>query len=841
MTDKVVLQSGVDPKVARDLNEVADALKRAREEGDKLGQMRSEGVDEASTRLERLGRTANNLNEIRLAAGAMFGAVRGATVELVQMAARGDQTARAVQGLRGGFESVTASTNGTVSALAAYRAQQTLVNSGLRISQQELALVARHAREHRDVTKSAEEAVQELTEALRENDEGGLRKYGIAMQQGASRAQTFERSLRQMREAAHGMQPAARTLTESVNLLGTASEEAASGFALMVTRGLGLDTLVSDLSTGIAQLARDLGDLNEQAERTPANRSQAMARAAATTAYTTAQRGIGQNLRDLGFSQDEVSRLVPSTALGRLTPEQISARATELARVRTLIDAQNMQTAPDASLTLQQRGRVAATIVQGDGSAQMVVPPSMASMTTLSAAESATGLAALRRRRTGNAQDAVREQIRGLLRGIGTGMASDDAANNRPTREQQRRDAAAPQQSGPTSLDAQLAQVEADIGSMEALTANMRDARFGTRDEAMARMSALQERQIDLIQQIARASVVGENDNAHAQRAAAAGQRVAELRGGRAQTADTEALLNAEKERSHLAANAEYQREQALRRTMAEQDAYSRTPEGRAEARRNTVRGARQDAFGSRERNRAGGEATLADLRDPAVQGEAERDHAMTSQIERERAHLDERLRVQESFSEQWERLHRRQASATTASVDVANSAIENFGKAFGKHVNLILSGQESVGEGVLNMVSEVVMAIGQEAIVKAAMEFAEGVAAAAGVLTAPLAPGHFAAAAAFGAVGVAALGAGAIMGAARGSGGASTAAAAPALPPPTQQDAAASEGGRNITIVYGAGILGSPRDLARHVRDVLEEGEQAGVRLPSRVVERAA
>ena len=840
MTDKVVLQSGVDPKVARDLNEVADALKRAREEGDKLGQMRSEGVDEASTRLERLGRTAHNLNEIRQGAAAMFGAVRGATTELVQMAARGDQTARAVQGLRGGFESVTASTNGTVSALAAYRAQQTLVNSGLRISQQELALVARHAREHRDVTKSAEEAVQELTEALRGGEAEGLRKYGLAVEAGATRAQTFERSLRQMREAAHGMQPAARTLTESVNLLGTASEEAASGFALMVTRGLGLDTLVSDLSTGIAQLARDLGDLNEQAERTPANRSQAMARAAATTAYTTAQRGIGQNLRDLGFSQDEVSRLVPSTALGRLTPEQISARATELARVRTLIDAQNMQTAPDASLTLQQRGRVAATIVQGDGSAQMVVPPSMASMTTLSAAESATGLAALRRRRTGNAQDAVREQIRGLLRGIGTGMTADDAANNRPAREQ-RRDTAAPQQSGPTSLDAQLAQVEADIGSMEALTANMRDARFGTRDEAMARMSALQERQIDLIQQIARASVVGENDNAHAQRAAAAGQRVAELRGGRAQTADAEALLNAEKERSSAAANAEYQREQALRRTIAEQDAYSRTPEGRAEARRNTVRGARQDAFSSRERNRAGGEATLADLRDPAVQGEAERDHAMTSQIERERAHLDERLRVQESFSEQWERLHRRQASATTASVDIANSAIENFGKAFGKHVQLIISGQESVGEGVLNMVSEVVMAIGQEAIVKAAMEFAEGVAAAAGVLTAPLAPGHFAAAAAFGAVGVAALGAGAIMGAARGSGGASTAAAAPALPPPTQQDAAASEGGRNITIIYGAGILGSPRDLARHIRDTLDEGEQAGVRLSSRVVERAA
>lgn len=238
---------------------------------------------------------------------------------------------------------------------------------------------------------------------------------------------------------------------------------------------------------------------------------------------------------------------------------------------------------------------------------------------------------------------------------------------------------------------------------------------------------------------------------------------------------------------------------------------------------------------------RTSSEAALADLRDPAAQAEAAQQRALESQVERERAQTEERLRVQESFTEQWERLHRRQASATTAMVDVANGAITTFGQALGKHINLVMSGQESIGEGALNMMGEVVTAIGQEAIVKSAMELAEGIAAAAGVLTAPLAPGHFAASAAFAAVGVAALGAGALVSAARGGGGGASTPATPALPPPTQQDAAAAEGGRNITIVYGSGILGSPRDLARHVRDVLEEGEQAGVRLPARVVERAA
>lgn len=252
------------------------------------------------------------------------------------------------------------------------------------------------------------------------------------------------------------------------------------------------------------------------------------------------------------------------------------------------------------------------------------------------------------------------------------------------------------------------------------------------------------------------------------------------------------------------------------------------------------------DALRARSREgrrdaRTASEAALADLRDPAAQAEMAQQRALESQVERERAQTEERLRVQESFTEQWERLHRRQASATTAMVDVANGAITTFGQALGKHINLVMSGQESIGEGALNMMGEVVTAIGQEAIVKSAMELAEGIAAAAGVLTAPLAPGHFAASAAFAAVGVAALGAGALVSAARGGGGGASAPATPALPPPTQQDAAAAEGGRNITIVYGSGILGSPRELARHIRDTMEEGEQAGVRLPARVVERAA
>ena len=114
--------------------------------------------------------------------------------------------------------------------------------------------------------------------------------------------------------------------------------------------------------------------------------------------------------------------------------------------------------------------------------------------------------------------------------------------------------------------------------------------------------------------------------------------------------------------------------------------------------------------------------------------------------------------------------------------------------------------------------------------------------------------------------MGAAALGAGAIVGAARGqsvsgarpvlddqeidpetgkrrkkSGSSGGSGSSPALPPPTQADAAAAGAGQNITIVYGSGILGSPRELARHIRDTMEEGAQGGIVLPARVVERAA
>jgi hypothetical protein len=770
VTERVIIEGAVDAAFQRQVASLADELKRAHDEGARIGsgaigssfsQLR-EQIGEASGRASRF---AVGMGEVTAGIAGGAAAAVAAGVAFGRLAAQGDLNARAAAGVAGGYDLVSRATMGTVTALSAYRAQQALVNSGLRVSGEELASVARHAREHRDVTQSAEEAVQELTEALREGEEGGLRKYGIAVQQGATRAQTFESALRQMREAAQGTDPALRTASESMDAMSSGATDAVSALASLASQGLGLNNVVNNLSTDIRRLGDDLTELAARRANAERNASEERERTRLLEDVRQNRANVAQVLREQGMPTD----LLPDAglSLNRLNAQQLTEVAGTIASIRSEVDglrATNEQTVLEGFA----RARNSATGVLSSGNLESV----------------ATGLGA------NDAERAV-DALRAARRGADPNAAAD--------RRQ--------------LLETRLRFLSGQI--MEALNpASPRDrAAAPTEPEAAAASAA-----------------VTANDNAGPRR-----PTLEDLMGRAFERSGPDAGQPApfagEMDPEQLAATAEKERE--TRQALA--DATNRVSP--LDALRLRAREGRRDA-------RTASEASLADVRDPAVQAEQAAQRALDTQVERERATSEERLRVQESFTDQWERLHRRQASATTASVDMANSAINKFGESFGKHVNLIISGQESVGEGVLNMVQEVVTGIGQEAIVKAAMSTAEGVAALAGVLTAPLAPGHFAAAGAYAAVGVAALGAGAILGAARGSGGggaaAGTPATAPALPPPTQQDAEAA-GGRNLTIVYGGGILGSPRELARHVRDVLEEGEQAGVRLPSRVVERAA
>jgi hypothetical protein len=134
-------------------------------------------------------------------------------------------------------------------------------------------------------------------------------------------------------------------------------------------------------------------------------------------------------------------------------------------------------------------------------------------------------------------------------------------------------------------------------------------------------------------------------------------------------------------------------------------------------------------------------------------------------------------------------------------------------------------------------MLSDTLASLAQQAIVKGAMETAEGIAALAGVVTAPLAPGHFAAAGAyFGVAALAGIGAAATA--------PSSASAAPAAPAPERESAARVSGSKGSASGDGATVYnvnfggpmygtGGVRQAARQMVGAINRGSiQGGIQI---------
>lgn len=215
-------------------------------------------------------------------------------------------------------------------------------------------------------------------------------------------------------------------------------------------------------------------------------------------------------------------------------------------------------------------------------------------------------------------------------------------------------------------------------------------------------------------------------------------------------------------------------------------------------------------------------------------------DRAADAQLARERSRLDERYELQRSFTDRWEELHGRQANATQMVAESGTQAFQIFGQALGKHINAVREGQEGVADAAQATLSDTLTAIGSEAIVKGALQFAEGAAMLAGIITAPKAPGHFLAGAAYVGVGTlaASLG-GAIAPSPSAPVGASggSAPSAPIGALGTASDNAERSGPTEITINLGGGVvMGNARELGEALGRVIND-PTAGVSInPQRV-----
>lgn len=204
-----------------------------------------------------------------------------------------------------------------------------------------------------------------------------------------------------------------------------------------------------------------------------------------------------------------------------------------------------------------------------------------------------------------------------------------------------------------------------------------------------------------------------------------------------------------------------------------------------------------------------------------------------------EDANLRQRLAAHQTFTGRMAEMYATQMDGIGALADFTKSAFQAMGTAVGDHVTAMVTGRESVGVALQGMASDMLLAVGKQAMVKGAFELAEGFGALAGVVTAPLAPGHFAASAAYFAVGALASAAGAAIAPAATTAAPSSASAAPSgerAGNVTPRGAGSSEGGTVINVNFGGSTIvggGGARGAAREIANVLNDGARlGGVRL---------
>lgn len=317
-----VTMPGADPAQTA-LLRIADAV-------EKVGKKSEEVAPKAEylgDKFKKIGDAARHYNEVRSAIVSTLGAVIDFGRAVNEQAIAGDRTRVALESLGGAYAMVQTATRGTVTASEAYRTQQTLAQAGIRVTDTALAAITRTARDHaRALGIETPQALEQLTDALREGEQGGLRRFGIAVQSGATNVQTFESAIRQMETAQRSASPAALTMAESTAQLGTSVERVTGGLALWISQGAGLNSFLAQASRGVRGLADDLEMLNSRAV-TPEGRAEAAGRAEALSEYTRQRAALRAALEASG---GDTSALPDNRDVGELTTAQLRGRASRM-------------------------------------------------------------------------------------------------------------------------------------------------------------------------------------------------------------------------------------------------------------------------------------------------------------------------------------------------------------------------------------------------------------------------------------------------------------------------------------------------------------------------------
>ena len=179
---------------------------------------------EATANLSRFSASAKAAAESagRIAAGVAGGAVAfgAAALKTAEFAAAVEQQEMAITRLGPAYEAVRAATAGVVTAQDALKAQQTLVQAGIRVSSEQLATITRAAREYSRATGTElTQSLEQLTDALRTGSGEGLGRFGVSLQQGVTGSRAFGSALEQLTAQQRNAGVSARTLREDLDKL----------------------------------------------------------------------------------------------------------------------------------------------------------------------------------------------------------------------------------------------------------------------------------------------------------------------------------------------------------------------------------------------------------------------------------------------------------------------------------------------------------------------------------------------------------------------------------------------------------------------------------------------
>ena len=174
-----------------------------------------------NTDLSKLGgKVGESMRNVAMGVAGGIAAFGALAYKATEMAAAIEQQELAINRLGPAYEAVRAATNGVVSAQEALKAQQTLVQSGLRVSTEQLATITRAAREYARATGTeTTQALEQLTDALREGSAEGLGRFGVSLRQGQTGASAFTSALGQLQQQQERTQVSARTLREDLDKL----------------------------------------------------------------------------------------------------------------------------------------------------------------------------------------------------------------------------------------------------------------------------------------------------------------------------------------------------------------------------------------------------------------------------------------------------------------------------------------------------------------------------------------------------------------------------------------------------------------------------------------------